>query len=246
MKKNQAKNIGFTLLELLIVLAIIVLLAGVAIPAYMDSKSKAQVAVDKASIRTLNSVTSVYKYAYGRTTGDIFEGFLSDEERMQELVDKGFFENAILPLQPDTSFRWVVDSQVWAAYVGGSAIPLSPLGSTFSEISTAMIDLIVQKYVNDGSYGRTWGDYKYTDIGLDPQDWNEPILHVFYTPSGSTVRIKPEDGYQFIVEDYLGTTRVLTSSSNWNLVYDVKTETWYYHSIAESNVIDINTLEIAN
>ncbi|NCB41863.1 MAG: prepilin-type N-terminal cleavage/methylation domain-containing protein [Clostridia bacterium] len=246
MKKHQEKYRGFTLLELLIVLAIVVLLAGVALPTYMNSKSKAQAAVDRASIRTLNSATSVYKYTYGKTTGDIFEGLLSDEERMQELVDKGLINKPILPLQPDTVFRWTVLSQAWMAYVGEEPIPLSPLGSTFSEISTAMIDRILQKYADDGNYGRTWGDYRYTDIGLDPQDWNEPILHIIYTPSGSTVRIKPEDGYRFIVEDYVGATRVLTSSSNWNLLYDVKTETWYYHSISASNVIDINSLEIAN
>lgn len=246
MWKCDEKAKGYTLIELLIVLAIVALLAGISIPSYMNSRSRAQAAVDRASIRTLNSVTVVYKYTYGKMGQDIFDGFVTDEERMQELVEKKFFKAPILPMQADAEFRWIVESQTWLLYLGGEAAPLTTLGSTFAEISTAMIDLILQKYAEDGYYGRTWGDYKYEDIGLDPEEWSEPVLHIIYTPSGSTMRIKPEDGYRFLVEDYTGAIRTLTSSSNWNLIYDVTTETWYYHSIAESNVIDINSLQVLN
>ena len=116
---------------------------------------------------------------------------------------------------------------------------LTSLGSTFEEISSAIISLMQTL-----GYGRTWGDYRYTDLGLDPEEWTEAIEHIYYKPGGSTLAIEPEDGYTFIVTDSDGNTRELSSTLNWNLIYNDLDGNWYYHTIDEDNIIDISTLQV--
>lgn len=118
------------------------------------------------------------------------------------------------------------------------------LGNSFDEITRAMIALIRERYHSTGSYGRTWGDYRYTDIGLMPGDWQLPIDRVYYTPSGSRLMVRPEEGAAFRLTDQSGTLRLLKASYNWNLVYDDLSEKWYFHSITDDNAVDINSLEI--
>jgi len=120
--------------------------------------------------------------------------------------------------------------------------PLSPLGNSFSEISTNMIDKIIEKYSISGRYGRTWGDYAYTDLGLSPEDWKNPIEHIYYKPGGANLSIRPEDGYSFIVNGTDGSKKTLPASYNWNLTYNDANKKWYYHTIKPENEIDINTL----
>jgi len=121
---------------------------------------------------------------------------------------------------------------------------LTSLGSTFEEIFSAIISLMETLVMETGKYGRTWGDYRYTDLGLDPEEWSEAIDHIYYKPSGSTLLIEPEDGYTFIVTDSDGNTRELSSTLNWNLIYDDSDGNWYYHTVDEDNIIDISTLQV--
>lgn len=120
--------------------------------------------------------------------------------------------------------------------------PLSPLGDNFAEISTSMIDKIIEKFETSGRYGRDFWDYGFTDLGLDPEDWANPVDHIYYKPGGAKLSIRPEDGYSFIVNDKNGTPKTLPASYNWNLTYNDKDKTWYYHTITPGNEIDINTL----
>ena len=91
---------------------------------------------------------------------------------------------------------------------------------------------------------RNWGEFAYTDLGLDPQDWQDPIAHIYYKPGGSLFRLRPEEGYVFVVNDINGNSRTLSYSLNWDLLYNAVDDKWYYHSISEANVIDISTLEV--
>ncbi|MDD2217981.1 MAG: hypothetical protein PHX63_06075 [Eubacteriales bacterium] len=107
-----------------------------------------------------------------------------------------------------------------------------------------MIHLIDQYFIDNGHYGRTWGDYRYTDIGLDLEDWENPVLHIYFKPTGNILRISPEEGYKLVVIDSFGMIRTLSYSLNWDLIYNASDGKWYYHSISENNIIDINTLDI--
>ncbi len=123
--------------------------------------------------------------------------------------------------------------------------PLTSLGSTFTEISGGMIERITAFYTENGRYPRSWGDYRFTDIGLDPQEWEDRWHdHIGYGPGGTRVSARPEDGWAMEVTGLDGEERTLTNDLNWNIWYDVPSGQWYYHRIEPGNEIDIETLVV--
>jgi prepilin-type N-terminal cleavage/methylation domain-containing protein len=235
---------GFTLVELMVVVAIIGILVAIAVPQFAHNEEFAEVAVDQANLAILNLVTSLYRFSSAIVDVDIFQGINNDQERMQKLVDSGYLAEVLFAVQDDVEFNWDSELQLWKLFADGYSTPLSPLGNTFTEISTNMIALMQKKYSETGSYGRSWGDYKYTDLGLDSEDWREPVSHITYKPSGKDLLITPEEGFTFIVYDYDNNTKIIPSSYNWNIVYNDNTKNWYYHSINADNLIDIATLKV--
>jgi general secretion pathway protein G len=64
MKQNR-KNMGFTLVELMAVLLIIALLAGLAAKNFMGSTEKAKVITTKATLKTLHGAVNMFKLDTG-------------------------------------------------------------------------------------------------------------------------------------------------------------------------------------
>lgn len=235
---------GFTLIEVIVVVAIIAILVTITLPMFDNLIQQGKRTADKATLRTLNHVTTLYGTNRQNYHSDIFEHYNTNEKRLTELVKTGLLEDIVEPQTKGTEFVWLIEKQIWTISDDEGIIPLSPLGSTFGEISSAMIVLMNQRMIDKGTYGRTWGDFAYTDIGLDPKDWTEPIGNIYYKPVGSRLQIRPGEGYQFIVEDIYGNTRNLTNRSNHNLIYNDIDKNWYYQSISEGNIIDIGTMKI--
>lgn len=60
-KQNKIKQAGFTLVELVVVVAIIAILAGVVVQRVMDRPADAKIVRAKADIATLSSALQLYK-----------------------------------------------------------------------------------------------------------------------------------------------------------------------------------------
>ena len=120
----------------------------------------------------------------------------------------------------------------------------SDFEKSFSDTASYLIEKIEDHYAETGRYGRTWDTYAYTDLGLNASDWAAPIQHVVYSPSGANLNIRPEAGYTFTVESVSGVMMKLPERYKWNLVYSSIQGKWYYHTITQSNEINISTLSV--
>ena len=127
--------------------------------------------------------------------------------------------------------------------------PLTEFGSSFEEISSGLIQLIMDFFENRGSYPRDWADYRYDDLGLDKASWTPPVDGVIYKPSGRLLRVIPDSDHKFIFNFLDSSDKFeLTSSYNWDLIFNIGDDSsdtghWYLNSI-EGRKVDISTLII--
>lgn len=80
----KKKKKGFTLLELLVVLAILAILIAIAIPVYKNQKEKAAITAHNANVRVLETAVESYKQDNnGNLPGSV-----------EELAKSGYIKNA--------------------------------------------------------------------------------------------------------------------------------------------------------
>ena len=94
-------NKGFTLVELVIVIAVIGILAGLAIPHFLDSQAKTRTARAAADMRTLQSAVEQYMAA-----GNTIDGLTDDAKVFKDIVDKGFLY--AVPTAPQGDYYYAV------------------------------------------------------------------------------------------------------------------------------------------
>ena len=239
------KRNAFGISELLVTITIIGVISAALFIGYSHFMDKGKSTADLANIKTLNSATLIYAMMYPerRMGGDIFGGIETDDGRIDALAATACIASKAAPQQKNVRFTWVITDQVWIIDdAGGGHIP-TPI-EVFEKTSGTLIDLIIEYYTAKGSYPRNWGDYRYTDLGLDPEEWKKPIGHIIYTPSGDLVRMRPESGYSLFFELVSGTYVELKSSHNWDLIYDLKTQKWYWHEVTPAKEVRIETLVV--
>ncbi len=227
---------AFTLIELLIVIIIIGVLSGILLLVMGPGRDRAKLAECQQDQMTVGSAARLY---------------VSDNSgqhpELQDLVDAGYIDRLPECIGEGTC-TWSSE-ELKLTCGGGSAPvpePLTPLGSTFQEISGEMGARVLQYYQDNGTPLSTWKDERYEDIGLDIAFWENPVEGILYAPGGLYVKIRPtEPGIRFQVTTVTGETKTLTSALNWNIWYNVATDTWYYHNNTDPNsVFDPHTLVI--
>jgi prepilin-type N-terminal cleavage/methylation domain-containing protein len=69
LKKLQTKHAGFTLVELMIVVAIIALLAAIAVPGFLRARKRSQASRILNDLRLIDGAVDQYAIETGRSTG---------------------------------------------------------------------------------------------------------------------------------------------------------------------------------
>ncbi len=116
---RMRKRDGFTLIEMLLVVAILAVLALLAVPRLVSTIQDSKSNVDVANLEILNRATATYAQ-HSNTVGHVFDGISGDDSRMQALVDARFLGQAVTPQQQGTSFVWNDALQNWELSSSGS------------------------------------------------------------------------------------------------------------------------------
>lgn len=233
---------GVTIVELLITIIIIGIIASFSVLAVSEYLTSSKLKADQQTVVTLNDATTGYHLFTNLST--IFSEEATSEDNITTLVNEGFLSSTPIPQSDNASFVWDNDLSIWYVTIDGEATSLSPYGTTPQEITPNLVSDIQDFYTNNGRYGRSWGDYRYTDLGLEPEDWENPISHIYYTPSGKNLYLTPEDGYQFVLTNDDGDEFILKASYNWNLIYNDESGNWYYHTISDENLVNFSSLVV--
>lgn len=130
MRKISHVKRGFTLLELVVVMAILSILVAVLIPVVTGYVDKANIATDTSNLRMLNSVSQLFRLESDPITEDLFSGLTTDTSRMNALINQGYLNDIVIPKQKDRYFAWMTDTQQWI--LQNEKIPTMLTGVTMS------------------------------------------------------------------------------------------------------------------
>lgn len=101
MKQNKK---GFTIIELVIVISVVAILAGVLIPVFSNIVKKANVSADQQAVRQMNTTLAI---SFDEDIEDI------DDVR-KVLKEAGFNAKNYIPLTTGTSFKWIKEENTIA------------------------------------------------------------------------------------------------------------------------------------
>jgi prepilin-type N-terminal cleavage/methylation domain-containing protein len=129
-KKFQTKHAGFTLVEIMIVVAIIALLAAIAVPGFLRARKRSQASKILNDLRLIDGAVDQYAIETGRKTGDAvgvtdWTNYLKKDTRLyvtgQDLFGDDYGGQTVdtLPLVPAnawTTLSDVANTGFWSPY----------------------------------------------------------------------------------------------------------------------------------
>jgi Flp pilus assembly pilin Flp len=126
-----------------------------------------------------------------------------------------------------------------------SAAPTST-SSTNTQILQDMFSRTLSYYQQHNSWPRTTSPYNFTDIGLNPADYSQPINGLYWSPNGSNIAVtnKSGDNLQVYVKKTDGT--LVHVLDDWSIFCDVSSTVCYYHNITPGHQVDFSSIVVTN
>ena len=150
---RRTRKLGFTMIELLIVISIIAILAASIIPNFIGFDAEARVAASKSNLDTLRSRVTLFRAKEGRYP-----------TALEELVSKTYLDAGVrkpyLPKIPQELISSKQGNNSNAAR--RSDEPLTNDGGWVYRVDTAEVIINVNEPLD-----RSWGDY----TGQTPSEW---------------------------------------------------------------------------
>jgi prepilin-type N-terminal cleavage/methylation domain-containing protein len=129
-KKLQTKHAGFTLVEIMIVVAIIALLAAIAVPGFLRARKRSQASKILNDLRMIDGAVDQYAIETGRKSGDVvvtqdWTNYLKKDTHLyltgQDLFGDDYGSQTVdsLPIVPATAYATlsdVADTGFWSPY----------------------------------------------------------------------------------------------------------------------------------
>jgi prepilin-type N-terminal cleavage/methylation domain-containing protein len=129
-KKLQTKHAGFTLVEIMIVVAIIALLAAIAVPGFLRARKRAQASKILNDLRMIDGAVDQYAIETGRKSGDAvgvqdWTNYLKKDTHLyatgQDLFGDDYGAQVVdtMPTIPATAYASlsdVADTGFWSPY----------------------------------------------------------------------------------------------------------------------------------
>jgi prepilin-type N-terminal cleavage/methylation domain-containing protein len=130
MKKLQRKHAGFTLVEIMIVVAIIALLAAIAVPGFLRARKRSQASKIINDLRLIDGAVDQYAIENGKKTGDSvntadWTNYLKKDTNLyvtgQDLLGNSFGAQTVdlipkVPSATKTALSDVADDTFWSPY----------------------------------------------------------------------------------------------------------------------------------